>query len=134
MQKLYEIFKILKIQKRISRKYGILMSVKNFYRLDEENREKLWKKSLVCRFKICESKIRANMCFQQLVDRWLEILKVSHYSKHICTLMSEWLVVLTECRLLPAMLDSSPATDFDIRSSFLKLWCGLKFIYSEKAT
>jgi hypothetical protein len=30
-------------------------------------------------------------------------------------------VVLTECRLLPAMPDSSPATDFDIRSSFLKL-------------
>ena len=27
----------------------------------------------------------------QLLNRWLEILKVSHYSKHICTLMSEWL-------------------------------------------
>ena len=62
----------------------------------------------------------------QLLNRWLEILKVSHYSKHICTLMSEWLVVLTECRLLPAMPDSSPATDFDIRSSFLKLWRGLR--------
>ena len=64
-------------------------------------------------------------CYQ-LANKWLEILKVSHYSKHICTLMSEWLVVLTECRLLPAMPDSSPATDFDIRSSFLKLWRGLR--------